>query len=69
MSENNCNKLYEEANELYREKKFTEAVKLYKEAAELGSVEATYMLGICYNYNLGVDEPDESVREIGRAHV
>ena len=50
-----------EAKKLYEEKKYNDAVKIWREAAEKNSAEALYMLGICHNYYLGVE--DEIKRE------
>jgi TPR repeat protein len=34
----------------------TEAIKLYKEAAGLGNIQAKYMLATCYKYGIGVNK-------------
>ena len=54
--------LCERAKALYAERNYIEAVKLWRAAAEQNDAEALYMLGICHNYNLGVDEADETAR-------
>ena len=56
--------LLKEANKLYGEKKYGEAVALFKSAAEENNAEALYMLGICYNYNYVDDEPDKDKRAV-----
>ena len=50
------------ATALYNEKKFPEAVELWKSLEGADCAEALYMLGICYNYNLGVEIGDEEER-------
>jgi len=50
------------ATALYNEKKFPEAVELWKSLEDADCAEALYMLGICYNYNLGVEIGDEEER-------
>ena len=49
---------------MYAEKKYTEAVELWKAASAENNSEALYMLGICYNYNLGVEEQDAEKRGV-----
>lgn len=44
------------AKELYFEKNYGEAVKIWREAEKLNSAEAFYMLGICFNYNQGIED-------------
>ena len=47
----NCSEICEKANQMYAEKKYAEAVELWKAASAENNSEALYMLGICYNYN------------------
>ena len=54
----NLKEICEKASQLYANKNYAEAVSLWKNAAEQGSSDALYMLGICYNYKLGVNEDD-----------
>ena len=49
-------KKYKRAKELQKEEKHTEAFKLFKQAADLGSSEACNELGECYFYGNGVDK-------------
>ncbi|MDE5897203.1 MAG: sel1 repeat family protein, partial [Clostridia bacterium] len=63
-NQKSAEELCKEAKKLYGEKKFKEAYGLWTSAAEENHAEALYMLGICYNYNLGVDEPDEEKRGV-----
>ena len=60
----NCNEICEKAKQMYAEKKYTEAVELWKAASAENNSEALYMLGICYNYNLGVEEQDAEKRGV-----
>ena len=55
----NSKEVYEKALELYNSKNYIEAVQLWKSVEEESNSEVLYMLGICYNYNLGVNEEDE----------
>ena len=47
------------AKKLYEEKKFAEALEIYKEAAETNDPEALYMLGYCYYYGLGISDSEK----------
>ena len=51
------------ATELWYNKEYEKAVKLYKEAAEQGNVRAQYNLGLCYENGNGVEQSyTEAVR-------
>lgn len=52
----------ERAKVLYGEKKFAEAVELFESVEKDADAESLFALGVCYNYNLGVSEPDEEKR-------
>ena len=41
-----------------------DAIALWRDAANENCAQALYMLGVCYNFNLGVDEPDEAKRGV-----
>ena len=58
------NEILKKAAALYDEKKFSEAVELWKSIEDVGCAEALYRLGICYNYNRGVDVQDEEKRGV-----
>ena len=60
----NIIEICEKAKQMYAEKKYTEAVELWKAASAENNSEALYMLGICYNYNLGVEEQDAEKRGV-----
>ncbi len=51
--------LYKKGMDCYNSRKFEEAVNYYKQAANLGYVEAQYKLGYCYYDGIGV-EPDHT---------
>ena len=56
------NETLKKAEALYNERKFSESVELWKSLENADCAEALYRLGICYNYNLGVDVQDEEKR-------
>ena len=47
---------FEKAEKLYRNAKKKDAVECYRQAVELGHVDAAYKLGECYRYGEGVKE-------------
>ena len=49
-------KICAEANRFYAESNYGQAIELWKQAAEMGNAQALYMLGYCYNYDLGLDK-------------
>lgn len=51
--------LYELGMSYYREKNYERAVECFDQAVNLGSVEATYQLGFCYEYGYGVDKNND----------
>ena len=59
----NINELLSKANALYEEKKYNEAIALYREAAEAGAPEGQYKLGKMYYAGRGVEKSgEEAVR-------
>ena len=41
-----------------------DAVKLFEDCVTDGDVEATWMLGMCYEYGLGIDEDQKKAMEL-----
>ena len=56
--------LCKEAERLFGENKYKDAIALWRDAANENCAQALYMLGVCYNFNLGIDEPDEAKRGV-----
>ncbi len=47
--------IYQKGKEFYDQQNYTEAVKLFRQAAEQGNAEAQYKLGMCYFMAFGVE--------------
>ncbi len=54
--ENNAEDIFRQATNLYEEKKYSEALQLYRKAAEIGLASAQYNLGLLYKEGLGTEK-------------
>lgn len=55
--------LYELGMSFYNDTDYNNAVNYFKQAADLGNIDASYQLGVCYQYGYGVDVDDNQAQE------
>lgn len=48
-------KIFAEANRLYAENEYVQAIELWKQAAEQGHAGAQYNMGVCYEEGIGFE--------------